>query len=56
MDKFVVNIEKYGNTSAASVGLALDEALTEGRIHPGDKVLLCAFGAGRTWGAVVLTM
>ncbi|WP_028242688.1 beta-ketoacyl-ACP synthase III [Pseudobutyrivibrio ruminis] len=56
MDKFVVNIEKYGNTSAASVGLALDEALTEGRIHPGDKVLLCAFGAGRTWGAVVLEM
>lgn len=56
MDKFVVNIEKYGNTSAASVGLALDEAMAEGRIHPGDKVLLCAFGAGRTWGAVVLTM
>ena len=56
MDKFVVNIEKYGNTSAASVGLALDEALTEGRIHPGDKVLLCAFGAGRTWGAVVMEM
>ncbi|SFH66143.1 3-oxoacyl-[acyl-carrier-protein] synthase-3 [Pseudobutyrivibrio sp. OR37] len=56
MDKFVVNIEKYGNTSAASVGLALDEALEEGRIHPGDKVLLCAFGAGRTWGAVVLEM
>ncbi len=56
MDKFVVNIEKYGNTSAASVGLALDEAMAEGRIHPGDKVLLCAFGAGRTWGAVVMTM
>ncbi|MBQ5426266.1 MAG: ketoacyl-ACP synthase III [Pseudobutyrivibrio sp.] len=56
MDKFVVNIEKYGNTSAASVGLALDEAMAEGRIHPGDKVLLCAFGAGRTWGAVVMEM
>ncbi|SDB48651.1 3-oxoacyl-[acyl-carrier-protein] synthase-3 [Pseudobutyrivibrio sp. YE44] len=56
MDKFVVNIDKYGNTSAASVGLALDEALEDGRIRPGEKVLLCAFGAGRTWGAVVLEM
>jgi 3-oxoacyl-[acyl-carrier-protein] synthase-3 len=56
MDKFVVNIEKYGNTSAASVGLALDEALSVGRIRKGDKVLMCAFGAGRTWGAVILEM
>ena len=56
MDKFVVNIEKYGNTSAASVGLALDEAISAGRIKAGDKVLLCAFGAGRTWAAVVLEM
>ena len=56
MDKFVVNIEKYGNTSAASVGLALDEAIADGRIRKGDKVLMCAFGAGKTWGAVVLEM
>lgn len=56
MDKFVVNIEKYGNTSAASVGLALDDAFNEGRIKPGDKVLICAFGAGRTWGAVIVEM
>lgn len=56
MDKFIVNIEKYGNTSAASVGLALDEAFEEGRIKSGDKVLICAFGAGRTWGAVVVEM
>ena len=54
MDKFVVNIDKYGNTSAASVGLALDEAVNDGRIKSGDKVLMCAFGAGRTWGAVVV--
>ena len=54
MDKFVVNIEKYGNTSAASVGLALDEAVKGGKIKKGDKVLMCAFGAGRTWGAVVV--
>lgn len=56
MDKFVVNIEKYGNTSAASVGLALDDAFEAGQIKPGDKVLICAFGAGRTWGAVIVEM
>lgn len=56
MDKFIVNIEKYGNTSAASVGLALDEAVNDGRIKAGDKVLMCAFGAGKTWGAVILEM
>lgn len=54
MDKFVVNIEKYGNTSAASVGLALDEAMRKGEIKKGEKVLMCAFGAGRTWGAIII--
>ncbi len=54
MDKFVVNIQKYGNTSAASVGLALDEAYKTGRIKEGDRILLCAFGAGRTWGAAII--
>jgi len=54
MEKFVINIEKYGNTSAASIGLALDEAVCDGRIKSGDKVLMCAFGAGKTWGAVVM--
>ncbi len=56
MDKFVVNIHKYGNTSAASVGLALNEAMTDGSIKKGDKVLMCAFGAGKTWGAVIVEM
>ncbi|MCR4566784.1 MAG: ketoacyl-ACP synthase III [Pseudobutyrivibrio sp.] len=56
MDKFVVNIQKYGNTSAASVGLALEEAMAKGEVKPGEKILMCAFGAGRTWGAVVLEM
>ncbi len=56
MGKFVVNIDKYGNTSAASVGLALNEAINDGRIKAGEKLLLCAFGAGRTWGAVVIEM
>jgi 3-oxoacyl-[acyl-carrier-protein] synthase-3 len=54
MDKVFVNIHKYGNTSAASVPLALHEALQEGRIKEGDKVLLISFGAGATWGATLL--
>lgn len=54
MDKVFVNIHKYGNTSAASVPIALHEALQEGRIKPGDKVVLISFGAGATWGATLL--
>jgi 3-oxoacyl-[acyl-carrier-protein] synthase-3 len=54
MDKVFVNVHKYGNTSAASVPLALHEALQEGRIKEGDKVLLVSFGAGATWGAALV--
>ncbi|MFQ5540014.1 MAG: beta-ketoacyl-ACP synthase III [Candidatus Binatia bacterium] len=54
MEKVVVNVDKYGNTSAASVPVALDEAWRQGRIHPGDVVLLNAFGAGFAWGAAVI--
>ena len=54
MDRVMVNLDKYGNTSAASVPVALDEAWREGRIHPGDVVLLNAFGAGFSWGAAVI--
>lgn len=54
MEKIFVNIQKYGNTSAASVPVALDEARKEGRIRKGDLVVLVAFGAGLTWGSVVL--
>jgi 3-oxoacyl-[acyl-carrier-protein] synthase III len=54
MDKVFVNIHRYGNTSAASVPLALHEALQEGKIKPGDKVVLISFGAGATWGATLL--
>ncbi|MBL68567.1 MAG: 3-oxoacyl-ACP synthase [Verrucomicrobiales bacterium] len=49
-----VNLQKYGNTSAASVAVALDEALTAGHIERGDLILIVAFGAGLTWGATVL--
>lgn len=53
MERVFVNIDRYGNTSSASIPVALDEALTEGRIRPGDLVLLVAFGGGLTWGAAV---
>ncbi len=51
----VVNIDRYGNTSAASVGIALAEAVRGGRVQPGDKLVLVAFGAGFTSGAVAIT-
>jgi 3-oxoacyl-[acyl-carrier-protein] synthase-3 len=56
LDKVFVNIDRYGNTSAASVGIALHEARQAGRIKPGDLVMLVAFGAGLTWGSVLLRM
>lgn len=54
LEKVMINLDKYGNTSAASVPVALDEARREGRIQPGDVVLLNAFGAGFAWGAAVI--
>ena len=52
MDKFIVNLEKYGNTSTASIPLAMVEALDDGRIHDGANLVLVGFGAGLTWGAL----
>ena len=52
--KTVVNLDRYGNTSAASIPLALDEAVQEGRIQPGHTVLVAAFGAGLTWASGVV--
>ncbi len=54
MEKVIVNVHKYGNTSAASIPVALDEVRREGRIADGDIVLLNAFGAGFAWGAAVI--
>ncbi len=54
MEKMFVNVDRYGNTSAASVGIALSEAVDTGRIKVGDKVVLVAFGAGLTSGAIAL--
>jgi len=54
LDRFIVNVQKYGNTSGASVGLALDEAVRDGRIRPGDRLLFVVFGGGFTWGVTIL--
>lgn len=55
-EKVFTNLEKYGNTSAATLGIALDEARREGRVSEGDLVLLTAFGGGFTWGATILEL
>ena len=54
LDRFIVNIDRYGNTSAASIPLALAEHFDNGRIRLDDTLLLVSFGAGLTWGAAVL--
>ena len=54
MDKFYVNLEKYGNTSAAAVAIALDEAHRSGRFKIGDYILLVVFGGGLTWASTVI--
>ncbi|HMK56065.1 MAG TPA: beta-ketoacyl-ACP synthase III [Dissulfurispiraceae bacterium] len=56
MDKIMINIDRYGNTSAASIPIALDEAISCGRLRNGDYVLLEAFGAGLTWGSALLKL
>lgn len=53
-EKFFVNLHKYGNTSAASIPIALDEAIQEGRIKKGDTIVTVGFGAGLTWAAGVM--
>jgi 3-oxoacyl-[acyl-carrier-protein] synthase-3 len=53
-EQMFVNVNKFGNTSAASVGIALDEAVSSGRVQRGDLILLVVFGAGLTWGAAVI--
>jgi 3-oxoacyl-[acyl-carrier-protein] synthase-3 len=53
-EQLFVNVDKFGNTSAASVGIALDEAVSSGRVQRGDLILLVVFGAGLTWGAAVI--
>ena len=54
IEKFFVNLDRYGNTSAAAVAIALDEANRTGRIKAGDYVLLVVFGGGLTWASTVI--
>jgi 3-oxoacyl-[acyl-carrier-protein] synthase-3 len=54
MDKVMVNVDRFGNTSSASIPLALDQAIAEGRVKRGSILLLVAFGAGFTWGSSVV--
>ena len=53
-EKFPINLERHGNTSAASIPILLDEMNREGRLQKGDKIILSGFGAGLTWGAALL--
>jgi 3-oxoacyl-[acyl-carrier-protein] synthase-3 len=53
-EKFVINVDKYGNTSAASTMIGLHEAREDGRISPGQRVMMCSFGAGMTYGAILM--
>ena len=53
-EKVVVNIQRYANTSAATVPIALDEALRDGRVQKGKLLILLAFGAGLTWGSTLI--
>jgi 3-oxoacyl-[acyl-carrier-protein] synthase-3 len=53
-DRVFINVEMYGNTAAASIPIALDEAVAKGRVNPGDLVLLVAYGAGLSWNAALV--
>ena len=54
MEQVMVNLDRYGNTSTASIPIATIEALEQGRLNPGEKTILVAFGAGLTWGAALI--
>ncbi len=54
LDKLIVTVDQHGNTSAASIPLALDTAVRAGRVKPGDTLMLEGVGGGFTWGAVLV--
>ncbi len=56
LDRFVLNIDRYGNTSSASIPIALDEGVRSGRIQPNDTVLMCALGAGISWASALVRL
>ena len=54
MEKVITNLDEYGNTSAGSIPLALNEAVEKGQVKPGDLIGVAGFGAGLSWGAAVM--
>jgi 3-oxoacyl-[acyl-carrier-protein] synthase-3 len=54
LDKFVINVDRYGNTSTASIPIATVEAIQKAQIKPNDKIVFVGFGGGLTWGAMVV--
>jgi 3-oxoacyl-[acyl-carrier-protein] synthase-3 len=54
LDKFVINVDRYGNTSTASIPIATVEAVQDGKVKSGDKIVFVGFGGGLTWGALVV--
>ena len=56
MERFVLNIDRYGNTSTASIPIAFCEAFDQGRVRVGDNLVLVGFGAGLTWGAMAIQL
>jgi 3-oxoacyl-[acyl-carrier-protein] synthase-3 len=54
MDRFMINLDRFGNTSAAAVAIALDEAARTGRMHRGETILMVVFGGGLTWASTVV--
>ena len=56
VEKVVSNIEKYGNTSAASIPIALAESVEKGKVKLGSTAILCGFGAGMTWGGAIVKL
>ena len=54
MENVITNLNEYGNTSAGSIPLALDEAVRSGKVKPGDIIAMSGFGAGLSWGATIL--
>ena len=54
IEKFYLNINEYGNTSAASVAIALGEMSAKGMLENGDKIIISGFGAGLTWGSMLI--
>jgi 3-oxoacyl-[acyl-carrier-protein] synthase-3 len=55
-ERVLSNLERVGNTSSASIPILLDESVREGKVQPGDNVLMCALGAGVSWGSALVTM